>query len=145
MEIAKDFFISLLISIPITLAGVLYDDWISKRGYSRSYRSVVAFCGVFGCLLKPYLAPSISWWIYSLIVLLSITLGIHQFDRRETWYKGPFWWKREESIKKYKRKKNIENNNSLQKDKIRLSTKQKNYIKFLREKSQKEQRAKYND
>lgn len=145
MEIIKNFFISLLISIPIIFVGYLYDDWGSKRGYFRSSKSPIAIGTIILFIAKPFMFPSTSWWVYSFIMLIGATLGVHEFDRRETWYKGTFWWKREESMKKHKRKKRIENNNTSTHNKTRLSAKQKNYIKFLREKSQKKQRAKYSD
>lgn len=144
MEIIKDLFTWILVSIPIIFTGFLYDDWGSKRGYFRSSRDSIVVSTIVLCILKPLTFQSTSWWIYVFLLLVGATLGVHGFDRRETWYKGTFWWKREESMRKYKKKKNTENNNSA-KDNIRFSTKQKKYIEYLRKKSQKKQRVKYSD
>lgn len=103
MEILKYILISSLIFIPCVLLGFFIDSFLAKQGLIRSAKGAVVFSAVFSAFLNPYLIKSLSWWIYIVMVLITLSLLVHQFELRESSKRGAFWWKRED---KKDRKKN---------------------------------------
>jgi hypothetical protein len=95
MEILKYILFSSLISIPFVFIGLRIDTFLAEQGLIRSSKGAVIFGAIFSVFVKPFLFKSISWWIYSIMVLISLWLVVHQFELRESSKRGAFWWKRE--------------------------------------------------
>ncbi len=106
MEILKYILLSSLISVPCVLLGLFIDAFLAKQGLIRSDKVAVVFGALFFVFVKPFLFASLSWWIYSIMVLIGLILLIHQFELRESSKRGAFWWKREGERKKSKKKDN---------------------------------------
>ncbi|MBE7435994.1 MAG: hypothetical protein HS100_18905 [Anaerolineales bacterium] len=71
--------------------GLLINNWLQKSGVVRDSKKII-FLGVSSLvLLKPFVAPDVSWWIFGLIILLSILAGLRN-DIRETLKHGTWWW-----------------------------------------------------
>jgi hypothetical protein len=97
MEILKYILISSLIFIPCVLLGLFIDTFLAEQGLIRSAKGAVVFTAIFSAFVNPYLIKSLSWWIYIILVLITISLLVHQFELRESRKRGAFWWKREDN------------------------------------------------
>lgn len=103
MDTLEYIFSHILISSFYILVGLLFDRWVSKKGYAQSSKIVVVFASIFLVFVKPFLFDSVSWEIYSIMVLIGVTLLVHQFDLRESMRHGAWWWKQEDKKKSKKR------------------------------------------
>ncbi len=107
MDILKYIIFSSLISIPFIFIGLRIDTFLADQGMVRSAKGAVVFSAIFSAFVNPYLIKSLSWWVYIIIALITLSLLVHQFELRESSKRGAFWWKRE-GKKKSKKKAHSE-------------------------------------
>lgn len=100
MDILQYILLSSLLFIPCVLLGLFIDTFLAKQGLIRSAKGAVVFSAIFVAFANPYLIKALSWWAYSIIVLTSLSLLVHQFELRESSKHGAFWWKREDKKSK---------------------------------------------
>jgi uncharacterized membrane protein len=101
MDTVKYILFSSLISVLFVIPGILFDTWLSKIGVVRSSKGAVVITTILLVFTKPFLFKEASWWVFSIFILLGITLGVQYIDLRETYIHGAWWWKKE---KKNRRK-----------------------------------------
>jgi hypothetical protein len=104
MEILQYLLLSSLISVPFAFIGLLIDKFLAEQGLIRSSKRAVVLSAIFFVFVKPFLFKSLSWWIYSIMVLIGLSLLVNQFELRESSKRGAFWWKREDKKQKGKKK-----------------------------------------
>jgi len=107
MEILKYILFSSLISVPFVFLGLSIDTFLAQQGLIRSDKVATIFGAIFFVFVKPFLFAFISWWIYSIMVLIGLLLLVHQFELRESSKRGAFWWKREDRKEKVKKRKSL--------------------------------------
>lgn len=84
------------------LVGLQFDKWVSSNGYSRSTRPAVVIVSVLIVLSRFFVFKTLSWFWFIVIGLTAVTLILHQFDMRETWFRGSWWWVKRRKKKKVK-------------------------------------------
>ena len=104
MEILKYILFSSLISVPFVFLGLRIDTFLAEQGLIRSAKGAVVFSAIFSAFVNPYLIKWLSWWIYIIMVLINLSLLVHQFELRESSKRGAFWWKREGKKEKNNKK-----------------------------------------
>ena len=107
MEILKYILFSSLISVPFIFIGLRIDAFLAQQGLIRSDRVAVVFGAIFSAFVNPYLIKFLSWWMYIIMVLVTLSLLVHQFELRESSKRGAFWWKREDRKEKVKKRKSL--------------------------------------
>lgn len=95
--IAYTFTLSLFI-----FAGLQFDKWVSSNGYARSTRPAVVIISVLIVLSRFLVFKTLSWSWFIVIGLTAVTLIVHQFDMRETWFRGSWWWVKSKKRKEIK-------------------------------------------
>jgi hypothetical protein len=91
IQIIKILLVSLLFAIP----GELIDIWLAKNGYVQRCKGCPTI-GVFALIIIKELAfQNLSWWIYSIIIILGLVFGLHRGDLWTTMRRGKWWWKSE--------------------------------------------------
>lgn len=82
--------------------GLQFDKWVSSNGYARSTRPAVVIVSVLIVLSRPFVFKTISWFWFIIIGLIAVTLIVHQFDMRETWFRGSWCWVKRRKTKRLK-------------------------------------------
>lgn len=82
--------------------GLQFDKWVSSNGYSRSTRPAVVIVSVLIVLSRFFVFKTLSWFWFIVIGLTAVTLILHQFDMRETWFRGSWWWVKSKKSRKVK-------------------------------------------
>lgn len=93
MDIVQYILFSTLISILLTVPGILIDIWLCKIGTIRGSKKAIIIGTFLLVFLKPLMFENISWWVYGTILLLGMSLSVHRIDLRETIKHGKWWWK----------------------------------------------------
>lgn len=83
----------LLFTLIFSILGVLIASWMEKNGFARKdYPATII--GVFGLvLIKNILFQNVSWWLWSLVIILGIIFALNRYDLWVTMNKGRWWWK----------------------------------------------------
>ena len=96
--------VSILVFITTSLIGIFINKILKDSGVIRDSKISIIIGIATLVLLKPFVGPNVSWWIFSVIIIVSILAGIRN-DLRETLKTGRWWWEREKKVTKNKKTK----------------------------------------
>jgi hypothetical protein len=94
MEYAKYVLQVSLIALLFAIPGILIDAWMVAQGIVRSSK-IAILIGVF-CLvlIKTIWFPGMSWLLWGIAIILSMTLVVHRGDLWVTMKRGRRWWEK---------------------------------------------------
>lgn len=84
---------AIVIGSVFALLGVAIENWLVKAGIVRNNTVGVIVIAFFCVLIKQTMFPDFTWIVWSLVILFSVTVGVHRGDVWYTMERGKWWWK----------------------------------------------------
>ncbi len=75
------------------ILGMLIDNMLYREGLARRMRIPSVVGAYFLASIKVFAYTDISWFICTLIYILSAIFVVHQWDLWYTRQRGRWWWK----------------------------------------------------
>ena len=73
--------------------GIIVQNWLVAKGIVRPDKISVISISFALVIINVFWFNDLSWWSFSLICILAITLGANRGDLYTTMRLGPWWWK----------------------------------------------------
>jgi hypothetical protein len=82
-----------------SVLGLLITSWMENNGYARK-NNLITIIGVFVLvLLKTFFYSEVSWWQWSIILILGLIFALNRGDLWTTMNHGKWWWKQKDNGK----------------------------------------------
>lgn len=84
---------SILISAIFVIPAIFLDLWVAKLGLVRADKASIIIVTILLVFTKQVIFKETSWFLFGIVLVAALTLGVHREDFAKTLKLGRWWWK----------------------------------------------------